>query len=184
MVANRPSALVLGDPHPGVIAMASLSDLSSSAFWRVNPKDPDPRETGEWLEAFDTLIESEGRERATYLLRRLLDHARKRRVQLPPVLNTPYCNSIGLADQPQFPGNLELEQRLSSIVRWNALAMVVRPNRAHPELGGHITSYASAADLFEVGSTTSSARASGVISSTSSRIRPRGSTRARSSRGG
>ena len=70
---------------------------------------------------------------------------------LPPVLNTPYKNSIALAHQPQFPGNLELESRISAIVRWNALAMVVRANRAHPELGGHIASYASAADLFEVG---------------------------------
>ena len=131
--------------------MTDLSDLGSSAFWRVNPRDSDPRETREWLDAFDALVEAEGRERATYLLRRLLDHARKRRVQLPPVLNTPYRNSVGLADQPQFPGNLDLEQRLSSIVRWNALAMVVRANRAHPELGGHIASYASAADLFEVG---------------------------------
>jgi len=131
--------------------MTDLSDLGSSAFWRVNPRDSDPVETREWLEAFDAMVEAEGRERATYLLRRLLDHARKRRVQLPPVLNTPYRNSVSLADQPQFPGNLELEQRLSSIVRWNALAMVVRANRAHPELGGHIASYASAADLFEVG---------------------------------
>ena len=131
--------------------MADLSDLGSSAFWRVNPKDTDPLETSEWLNAFDTLVEAEGRERATYLLRRLLDHARKRRVQLPPVLNTPYRNSVDLVDQPQFPGNLEIEQRLSSIVRWNALAMVVRANRANPELGGHIASYASAADLFEVG---------------------------------
>src|SRR5471030_3391707 len=131
--------------------MTDLSDLGSSAFLRVNPMDSDPHETREWLEAFDALVEAEGRERATYLLRRLLDHARKRRVQLPPVLNTPYRNSVGLADQPQFPGDLDLEQRLSSIVRWNALAMVVRANRAHPELGGHIASYASAADLFEVG---------------------------------
>jgi len=131
--------------------MTDLSDLGSSAFWRVNPRDSDPQETREWLEAFDALVEAEGRERATYLLRRLLDHARKRRVQLPPVLNTPYRNSVGLADQPQFPGNLDIEQRLSSIVRWNALAMVVRANRAYPELGGHIASYASAADLFEVG---------------------------------
>lgn len=131
--------------------MTDLSDLGSSAFWRVNPKDSDPLETREWLEAFDALVEAEGRERATYLLRRLLDHARKRRVQLPPVLNTPYANSVSLADQPQFPGNLEVEQRLSALVRWNALAMVVRANRAHPELGGHIASYASAADLFEVG---------------------------------
>jgi len=131
--------------------MTDLSDLGSSAFWRVNPRDADPNETREWLDAFDALVEAEGRERATYLLRRLLDHARKRRVQLPPVLNTPYCNSVGLADQPQFPGDLDIEQRLSSIVRWNALAMVVRANRAYPELGGHIASYASAADLFEVG---------------------------------
>jgi len=72
-------------------------------------------------------------------------------VPLPPVLNTPYKNSVALAEQSQFPGNLELESRLSAIVRWNALAMVVRANRAHPELGGHIASYASAADLFEVG---------------------------------
>ncbi|HVL34531.1 MAG TPA: alpha-ketoglutarate dehydrogenase, partial [Burkholderiales bacterium] len=101
--------------------------------------------------AFDALIAAEGRERATFLLRKLLDHARARRVPLPPVLNTPYKNTVGLAEQPQFPGNLELESRLSAIVRWNALAMVVRANRAHAELGGHIASYASAADLFEVG---------------------------------
>src|SRR5580765_8264545 len=131
--------------------MANLSDIVSSAFWRVNPPDADPVETREWLEAFDALIASEGRERATFLLRKLLDHARVRRVPLPPVLNTPYKNSIELAQQPQFPGNLEVESRISSMVRWNALTMVVRANRAYPELGGHIASYASAADLFEVG---------------------------------
>ncbi len=131
--------------------MANLSDIVTSAFWRVNPPDADPAETREWLEAFDALVEAEGRERATFLLRKLLDHARARRVPLPPVLNTPYKNSVALADQPQFPGNLELESRISAIVRWNALAMVVRANRAHAELGGHIASYASAADLFEVG---------------------------------
>ena len=131
--------------------MTDLSDIDASAFWRVNPPDADPRETREWLEAFDALVEAEGRERATFLLRKLLEHARARRVPLPPVLNTPYKNSVALAEQAQFPGNLELESRLSSIVRWNALAMVVRANRAHPELGGHIASYASAADLFEVG---------------------------------
>jgi pyruvate dehydrogenase E1 component len=132
-------------------AMTDLSAIVSSAFWRVNPPDADPVETREWLDAFDALVHSEGRERATFLLRKLLDHARARRVPLPPVLNTPYKNSIALAEQPQFPGNLELESRISAIVRWNALAMVVRANRAYPELGGHIASYASAADLFEVG---------------------------------
>jgi pyruvate dehydrogenase E1 component len=131
--------------------MTNLSDIVTSAFWRVNPPDADPVETREWLEAFDALVESEGRERATFLLRKLLDHARARRVPLPPVLNTPYKNSVALAEQPQFPGSLELESRISAFVRWNALAMVVRANRAYPELGGHIASYASAADLFEVG---------------------------------
>ncbi len=131
--------------------MTDLTDIVTSAFWRVNPPDADPAETREWLEAFDALVAIEGRERATFLLRKLLDHARAKRVPLPPVLNTPYKNSVALADQPQFPGNLELESRISSIVRWNALAMVARANREHPELGGHIASYASAADLFEVG---------------------------------
>jgi pyruvate dehydrogenase E1 component len=131
--------------------MTDLSAIVTSAFWRVNAPDADPVETREWLDAFDALVQAQGRERATFLLRKLLDHARARRVPLPPVLNTPYKNSIALADQPQFPGNVELESRISAIVRWNALAMVVRANRAYPELGGHIASYASAADLFEVG---------------------------------
>jgi len=131
--------------------MTDLSDIVSSAFWRVNPPDADPSETREWLDAFDALVAAEGRERATFLLRKLFEHARARRVPMPPVMNTPYRNSVQLSDQPQFPGNLEIERRLGAIVRWNAMAMVVRANRAHPELGGHIASYASAADLFEVG---------------------------------
>ena len=134
--------------------MTDISDVKQldwSAFWRVLPKDLDPVETREWIDALDTVIREEGPERATWLLRKLLDHARDRHVPMPPVLNTPYRNTIALADQPQFPGNLEIEQRLISLVRWNALAMVVRANKAHAELGGHIASYASAADLFEVG---------------------------------
>src|SRR4030088_3535031 len=118
-----------------------------------NPQDPDadPLETREWIEALDALIAGEGPERATFLLRRLLQHARTRRVPLPQVLATPYVNTIPLAEQPPYQGNLEIEARLSALVRWNALAMVVRANRASGELGGHIASYASAADLFEVG---------------------------------
>ncbi|MCW5624421.1 MAG: pyruvate dehydrogenase (acetyl-transferring), homodimeric type, partial [Burkholderiales bacterium] len=131
--------------------MSEPQGFDLAAFWRVLPKDLDPVETREWLEALDAVVETEGRERATFILRKLLDHARRRRVAMPPVLNTPYANTIPLADQPQFPGNVEIERRLSALVRWNALAMVVRANKAHPELGGHIASYASAADLFEVG---------------------------------
>ena len=131
--------------------MTDLSEFAGAALWRVNPPDADPLETGEWLDAFDALVATAGRERATFLLMKLLEQARARRVPMPPVLNTAYRNSVTLAEQSQFPGNLDIEQRLSSIVRWNALAMVVRANRAHAELGGHIASYASAADLFEVG---------------------------------
>src|SRR6185369_7323985 len=118
-----------------------------------DPHDPDvdPLETREWIEALDALIAEEGAERATFLLRRLLQHARARRVPLPRVLATPYINTIPLAEQPPYQGNLEIEARISSLVRWNALAMVVRANRESAELGGHIASYASAADLFEVG---------------------------------
>jgi pyruvate dehydrogenase E1 component len=129
--------------------MTNLQDLA--AHWRIAPRDLDPVETKEWLDGFDALLEREGPERATFILRRLLDHARSRRVRMPPVLNTPYKNTIALEQQPQFPGSLEIEQRLSAIIRWNALAMVVRANKHSSELGGHIASYASAADLFEVG---------------------------------
>jgi len=128
-----------------------LAKLNPNAAWRLPEDDGDPQETREWLEALDALIAAEGPERATFVLKQLLQHARTRRVPLPQVLNTPYLNTISLAEQAPFPGNLEIEQRLSALVRWNALAMVVRANQASPELGGHIASYASAADLFEVG---------------------------------
>ncbi len=131
--------------------MTDLSDLFYNAFWRVSPPDVDPAETTEWMDAFDALVKAEGPERATFLLRKLLDRARTLHVAMPPVLNTPYRNTIALEDQPQYPGNLDVEQRVMSIVRWNALAMVVRANRASGELGGHIASYASAAELFEIG---------------------------------
>ena len=126
-------------------------DYNAAAFWRVAPPDIDPQETREWLDALDGIIRLQGRDRATYVLRKLWEHARARHVRLPPVLNTPYRNTIGLEQQPAYPGDLALESRLSAIVRWNALAMVVRANRDHSELGGHIATYASAADLFEVG---------------------------------
>jgi pyruvate dehydrogenase E1 component len=130
---------------------SKFNELAHAGFWRVLPKDTDPTETKEWLDALTAVLEEVGPERATFLLRKLLDHARAKRVPLPPVLNTPYCNTISLAEQPQFPGNLEVEARLSALVRWNALAMVVRANRDNPELGGHIATYSSAADLFDVG---------------------------------
>jgi pyruvate dehydrogenase E1 component len=129
----------------------TVRNVHPQAWSRVLPADVDPGETREWLDAFRAVLEAEGAGRAIFLLRKLLDEARTRRVPLPPVFNTPYCNTIGLAEQPQYPGNLDVESRIGAAVRWNALAMVVRANRANPELGGHIATYASIADLFEVG---------------------------------
>ncbi|UCH47018.1 MAG: alpha-ketoglutarate dehydrogenase [Betaproteobacteria bacterium] len=131
--------------------LSEAQDLNISAFWRVLPQDLDPVETREWIEALNQVVKIEGAERATFILMKLIEQARRLRVPLPPVVNTPYGNTVSLADQPQFPGNPEIEARISALVRWNALAMVVRANRAHPELGGHIATYASSADLFEVG---------------------------------
>jgi len=113
--------------------------------------DLDPVETREWIEALAAVVASEGEARAQYLLKRLTEAARGMGVDAPRGLNTPYRNTIPLEKQAPFPGDLSLENRITAIVRWNALAMVVRANRASSELGGHIASYASAADLFEVG---------------------------------
>ncbi|MGD9952290.1 MAG: alpha-ketoglutarate dehydrogenase [Burkholderiales bacterium] len=113
--------------------------------------DADPAETREWLDALDALVASAGKDRARYVMGRLTEHAGALDVQTRARFNTPYCNTIWPHEQPPFPGDFTIEQRLASIIRWNALAMVVRANRAHAELGGHIASFASAADLFEVG---------------------------------
>ena len=117
--------------------------------------DVDPFETAEWREALDALTAAHGPARARFILDALLAHARRRGVNWLPSMVTPYVNSIPLEAQPPFPGDLAMEQRLAALMRWNALAMVMRANRAESggsaELGGHIASYASAADLFEVG---------------------------------
>jgi len=113
--------------------------------------DPDPEESAEWREAFLALAGSQGPERARFMLDELARLARKQQIGWQPDLNTPYFNTIPVEAQPAFPGDLAIEERLGSLMRWNALAMVVRANQAYGELGGHIASYASAADLFEVG---------------------------------
>ena len=113
--------------------------------------DIDPAETAEWRDAFLSLVAAEGPHRARQMLDELARLARQLRIGWQPALNTPYVNTIAAQDQPAFPGDLAIEERLGSLMRWNALAMVARANQAYGELGGHIASYASAADLFEVG---------------------------------
>src|SRR6187401_3849908 len=118
------------------------------------PKDAaeiEALETREWLESLDYVIKSGGPVRVSKLLRELSDHARRNGVKLPFTANTPYVNTISTDDQPPFPGSREIERRIKSLVRWNALAMVVKANKLEDGIGGHISTYASAATLYEVG---------------------------------
>jgi pyruvate dehydrogenase E1 component len=126
----------------------------SSADHFKDDFDADMQETGEWIDALQAVVQSVGPERARFLLSRLSAAAQDWGVNWRDARNTPYVNTIRAEQEPPFPGGsdaLAIERKLASIMRWNALAMVVRANRAYGELGGHIASYASAADLFEVG---------------------------------
>ena len=113
--------------------------------------DTDPKETQEWLEALESTLRDEGVERAHYLIERLIDKARRSGAHLPYRATTAYMNTIHPSDEEQMPGEPGLEHRIRSIIRWNAMAMVVQANRRSPELGGHIASFASAATLYDVG---------------------------------
>ncbi len=111
----------------------------------------DPSEIQEWLESLDSVLQSSGPEVASYILERLRAHAKVVGIEIPFTAKTPYVNTIPHSLQPAFPGDQQLERRIKSLVRWNAIAMVVRANREEHNIGGHISTYASAATLYEVG---------------------------------
>jgi pyruvate dehydrogenase E1 component len=125
--------------------------MSGPAFGATPPRpsviDPDPQETAEWIEALGSLLRAGGAARVRQVMNRLAALAREPTVGWQPEPGTPYVNTIPAERQPAFPGDLAIEERLASLVRWNALAMVVRANLAYGELGGHIASYASVATL-------------------------------------
>lgn len=113
--------------------------------------DAETAETREWLESLDYVLKNGGEKRVRNLLQQLQIHAYKAGVRLPFSANTPYINTIPVEEQPPFPGNREIERRIKSIIRWNAMAMVVRATRQDSSIGGHISTYASAATLYEIG---------------------------------
>ncbi len=113
--------------------------------------DIDPDETREWLESLDTVIKTEGRTRARYLMLRLLERAREQQVGVPGLRSTDYINTISPEREPWFPGDEYVERRIRAYIRWNAAIMVSRANRPELSVGGHIATYASAASLYEVG---------------------------------
>jgi len=117
----------------------------------VADRDEDPIETADWLASLESLIGVSGKARARFVISALEQRAKQLRVLPDALPYSPYRNSIALEAQPPFPGDIELETRITAIIRWNALAMVVRANRAYGELGGHVASYASAAEIFELG---------------------------------
>src|SRR6266496_4475406 len=117
----------------------------------TQPHGIDDVEIQEWLESLDSVLESSGPEVATEILERLRAHAAVSGIDLPFTANTPYANTIPVRLEQLFPGDQELERRIKSLIRWNALAMVVRANRVEHTIGGHISPYASAATLYEVG---------------------------------
>jgi len=117
------------------------------------PHDAELREieNNEWRQSLDYVLQEQGPDRVRQILRQLQTRAQEKGVSIPFTANTPYINTIPAANQPVFPGDREIERRIKSIVRWNAMAMVVQANRDNPGIGGHISTYASAATLWEVG---------------------------------
>ncbi|MEE2935771.1 MAG: pyruvate dehydrogenase (acetyl-transferring), homodimeric type [Planctomycetota bacterium] len=113
--------------------------------------DMDVAETQEWLSSLDYVLKSKGPDRVRFLIEQLRDRAAEEGIQSSEDTNTPYLNTIPIKDQPAFPGNRELERRIKSIVRWNAMAMVVRANKRGGGVGGHISTFASSATLYEIG---------------------------------
>ncbi len=113
--------------------------------------DVDAAETQEWIEALDAVVRNDGTRRAHDLVERVIERARSRGAAIEYVGPTPYVNTIPVDAEPELPGDPSLERRVRSMIRWNAIAMVLRANRESSELGGHIASYQSAALLYEIG---------------------------------
>ncbi len=113
--------------------------------------DIDPAETDEWIDSFDQVVDQEGENRARFLMFKVLKRARQRHVGLPPLTQTRYINTISPEQEPFFPGDEELERRIRRLIRWNAVAMVLRANSSYSGIGGHLSTYASSASLYEVG---------------------------------
>jgi len=114
-------------------------------------QDIDPQETKEWVDAIHSVIRSQGVDRAHYLIERVAERATQKGKPLPYAINTPYRNTIPPEDEAPMPGDLFMERRIRSLIRWNALAMVLRTNKREGDLGGHISSFASSATLYDVG---------------------------------
>src|SRR3982751_39536 len=129
-------------PSPRIIKVFMHQKLNERVV------DLDPQETAEWVEALDQVIDDAGPDRAAYLLQRLTDRAQANGAELPIQTTTPYINTIRPEDEVPYPGDRAMERRIKSLIRWNAMAMVVRQNKYDPGIGGPILTYAPLAPLF------------------------------------
>ena len=132
----------MGNAKPNEHALSTLLD---------GLKDVDTEETQEWAESLEDLIKTHGTERAEYILRSLLQEAGKKGVEVPTIVNTDYINTIPADQQPAYPGDEELERQYRAWIRWNAAIMVQRAQKKDIGVGGHISTYAGIADLYEMG---------------------------------
>ncbi|MEZ0151953.1 MAG: pyruvate dehydrogenase (acetyl-transferring), homodimeric type [Candidatus Reddybacter sp.] len=128
-----------------------MSELDQSLVQIREWVDEDPVETQEWLDALDAVIKNQGEERAVFLLKQLIDQAYDHDLSMPRAITTPFRNTLSLSREKRMPGDLFMERRIRSLIRWNALAMVMRANKNDEGLGGHIATFLSAATLYDVG---------------------------------
>ena len=113
-------------------------------------QDTNPQETKEWIDSIKSLIHHSGSDRAHFILDKLIAYSRSNGIRMPYQANTDYINTIPLEQQEPYSGDRSIERRIKSIIRWNAMAMVTKANKTTPGIGGHISTYASAATLYEV----------------------------------
>ena len=139
--------------HAGPSAATTTHSVAADVLNEFGSQlpDKDPQETAEWLESIESVVNVDGSERARFLLHKVLRRAREMKVGLPTLVQTPYINTIPPEREPEYPGDLAMEKRVRRIIRWNAAAMVTRANKHFDGLGGHISTYASSASLYEVG---------------------------------
>ncbi len=137
--------------EPKTVAKAEVENQIGELQKPAADVDVDIAETQEWIASLDYVLKSKGPDRVRFLIEQLRDKAAEEGIQSAEDTNTPYVNTIPVKDQPAFPGNREIERRIKSIVRWNAMAMVVRGNKRAGGVGGHISTFASSATLYEIG---------------------------------
>lgn len=127
-----------------------MADMIFDGYAHQLP-DIDPTETEEWLDSLDAVVDTHGKSRARYLLSRLMERANESQVSFPATVSTPYLNTIPLEQEPWFPGDEHIERRIRAFVRWNAAMMVVKANKTADGIGGHLSTFASSAALYEIG---------------------------------